>query len=40
METTGIIGGYMGVYGLYKEYIGIMETRMEPIGIIGVIWRL
>ena len=30
METTGIIGLYWG-------YIGIMEKKMETIGIIGYI---
>ena len=33
--------GYIGVVlGFYWEYIGIMEKKMESIGIIGVILRL
>ena len=41
METIGIIGiiwGYiLGLQGVYRGYIGIMEKKMETIGIIGII---
>ena len=29
-------GNYRDYWGLYRGYIGIMEKKMETIGIIGV----
>ena len=34
METMGIIGLYRDYKGFYRGHIGIMEKKMETIGII------
>ena len=46
MEITGIIlglywdNGKWKLQGLYWGYIGIMENKMETIGIIGIMLGL